>query len=526
MSIEKIQTSDGVKLYDTNKKELAGSIGLGKNKIPMTQATALPALLSPTAKEAGKNYNAIYSDIRANYSIGQAEPVNTPTDLVPNGENTVTPEVKPKKESKPKVTQQELESHMPANITSPAELVALSIARATAGSDFDKIQLDEVYRLLIKGVQRKVGSLTSPCEDPTDEAWQAWILDSKERLLDINLDISDIERADALLKLEEAAQGPKPKAFEFGLIVGARKKVWSCKFDLDEGYKQISAWYDTSPVNIKLRVQQFRKEYLEAEALGEAPEIDEIFATGYKATSGSSPKDLASIYSHQMADDPELYDPSVIPTTYIAFDTETSGLHVREGARVIQVGLVKYDQDGVEIERFVSLIRPQKNEDGIYYSGSEKAIAVHGILPEHLVVAPEFAEVWPKIKSWFDEGTVIGQNVIGFDKKQMENEVNILNDGDRSASSNIWPKAADTLWYAKRWLSTTDVVTGKQVKLENYKLSTLADLAGVGLFKAHDAGEDAEATAKVFFALKKAIRYRQLQAKAKRDSEDTWALIS
>jgi DNA polymerase III epsilon subunit-like protein len=526
MSIEKIPTSDGVKLYDTTKKELAGSIGSGKTKIPTVKPVAVPVLLIPTLEETENKYNEVYSQLISVSVIAKLEIPLSETSLVPNEESVLSSEVAPKKESKTKMTKDDLDSHMPANITSPAELVALSISRGTAGSDLDKLQLDEVYRLLIKGVQRKVGSLTNPASDPTDEEWQAWLTDSKERLLDINLDISDAERATALLKLEEAAQGPKPKAFEFGLAVGARKKVWSSKFDMDEGYKQISAWYDTSPVNIKLRVQQFRREYLEAEALGEAPEIDEIFLNGYKSTSGSSPKDLASIYAHQMADDPELYDPTVIPTTYIAFDTETSGLSTRDGARVLQVGLVKYDQEGVEIDRFVSLIRPQKNEDGIYYTGGEKAIGVHGILPEHLVDAPEFADVWPKIKSWFDEGTIVGQNVIGFDKKLMENEVNILNDGDRSASSNIWPRAADTLWYAKRWLSTTDEATGKQIKLDNYKLSTLADLAGVGLFKAHDAGEDADATAKVFFALKKAIRYRQLQAKAKRDSEDSWSLIS
>ncbi len=56
----------------------------------------------------------------------------------------------------------------------------------------------------------------------------------------------------------------------------------------------------------------------------------------------------------------------------LGVDTETTGLEVENGDKIIEIALIKYDLDGAKLEEFVQRIDPERNID-------PKAQAVHGI---------------------------------------------------------------------------------------------------------------------------------------------------
>jgi len=473
MTIKRYPRSDGSStLRDMSKDELAGSIGAGKDKVPTASPDSAKSSLA-MVKEDNPQMVTI---------IEQFEEHRQLVGIRTNQEEMPDPE--------------------------PYEEVAFGLARSLP-TDLDAAQFDEVHRMLTNAVS-KVYPASEESEGPTDEEWAAWCAQAREKLKDPDTELSDSDRERLLAQLDAAEQGEKPNARQFAMLTKLEKRVWASHFTLYDGYKQISAWYDASPVEVKMQVEKHRQEYLEAAARGEAPEIDEQYAWGYKKNAGSAPKDPATIYGHWKAENPELYDPAAAPTKFVAFDTETTGRDPK-GSNIIQVGLVQYDHDGNEVDRFVTYIRPPERE-GIELTGPPDAVAVHGIKPEDVKNAPTFDEVAPKIREYFDGATVIGHNVISFDARHVGEEMSRAAGGDPAAGRNIWPKAADTLWYSQRFVKD----------VENHKLITMTKKFGVEDFHAHDAGDDAAATAQLFFAIRKDLLRRQKSAAKKRQKEDPW----
>lgn len=395
------------------------------------------------------------------------------------------------------------------------EELAYELARALP-TDLDEVQLTDIYRLLYNGVDAVLKKMKpEDIIDPTDEQWAQWLINTETRIKSIDADFDEATVARLLLQLEKVKAGKKPDLRAFIILSRLDRKIWAAKYDLDEGYRQISAWFDVSPVLVKWQVMEFRKQYLEAVALGTPPEIDPNYLAGYKGSSNSGPKDDATIYGHWMAENPELYDENAVPTRFVAFDTETTGLDSRE-ANIIQIGMVEYDHDGNETRRFVTYIRPPADENGVISTGDEKAFNAHRIAPSDVADAPSFAEVMPQIKSFFEGATVIGQNVIQFDAKHLSAEYIRASDGDKNAGKNLWFRAADTLWYAKRHLG--------HLNLPNNRLITLNTHYELPPFAAHDAGADAHATGLLFFHIRRQLKQRQIEASAKRQANDPWAV--
>lgn len=474
MAIKSIRTSDGVKLYDTDTNRLAGSVGSGT-----TPPTAAPEVgATPLPSEAP-----------------------TPLDVAAAHERY-------------RATRRDEDSEVPADrgidlSEVPAAGVAVPLARSLV-SEIDDAQFADMLRLLDNSLNRK------SAEDmpaPTDEQWNALLDGYAARLADTSVDLDPEVRARLVTELDAVRAGGKPDGRSFTLLSKLDGRMWAAKMSLDEGYRQISAWYDTSPVNVKQNVEKYRREYLAAAEDGQAPDIDPGYAKGYKITSGSAPKDDATIYGHMMAEKPELYDPAAAPTKFVAFDTETTGRDPRD-SNILQVGLVEYDHEGTEVRRFVSYIRPPAREDGSLWTGDEGAVAVHGILPEHVKDAPSFAEVVPMLREYFEGATVIGQNVIAFDARHLQEEMIRAAGGNKAAGRNLWPRAADTLWHAQRFIH----------HLPNRKLATLSKHFGLPDFAAHDAAEDAHATAQLFFTIRRELKARQLAAYEERKANDPWAV--
>ncbi|KAA0671905.1 DNA polymerase III subunit epsilon, partial [Acinetobacter baumannii] len=47
----------------------------------------------------------------------------------------------------------------------------------------------------------------------------------------------------------------------------------------------------------------------------------------------------------------------------LGVDTETTGLEVENGDKIIEIALIKYDLDGAKLEEFVQRIDPERNID-------------------------------------------------------------------------------------------------------------------------------------------------------------------
>ncbi len=82
---------------------------------------------------------------------------------------------------------------------------------------------------------------------------------------------------------------------------------------------------------------------------------------------------------------------------YVALDLETTGLHAARD-RVVEVGAVRFDEAGVEIARFESLVNPQRPM-------GPGAQAVHGISDADLADAPLAHDVLPEFLAFVGDVT-------------------------------------------------------------------------------------------------------------------------
>lgn len=84
---------------------------------------------------------------------------------------------------------------------------------------------------------------------------------------------------------------------------------------------------------------------------------------------------------------------------FVAFDLETTGLFP-ETDRIVEIGAVRFDEDGQELGRYESLVHPGRPM-------SPSAQAIHGISDADLIGARKTALVLPEFLDWLgDPGSV------------------------------------------------------------------------------------------------------------------------
>ena len=105
----------------------------------------------------------------------------------------------------------------------------------------------------------------------------------------------------------------------------------------------------------------------------------------------------------------------------IVLDTETTGLEVEQGHRIIEVGAVTLEDRKRTDLHFHSYLNPQRSID-------EEAEKVHGLSMERLANEPEFSEIAESFLE-FVEGNVLVTHNAGFD-------IGFLNAELKRASSN------------------------------------------------------------------------------------------
>ena len=86
----------------------------------------------------------------------------------------------------------------------------------------------------------------------------------------------------------------------------------------------------------------------------------------------------------------------------VAIDCETTGLHVENGDRIVELALVKQHPDG-RTEEWSSLLNPECEM-------SPSNVAIHGITNAMVSAAPVFSSVWSTIKNWIDDSIIVAHN--------------------------------------------------------------------------------------------------------------------
>lgn len=167
-------------------------------------------------------------------------------------------------------------------------------------------------------------------------------------------------------------------------------------------------------------------------------------------------------------------------TEFVAVDVETTGLGPLRN-RIIEVALIRY-RAGVEVERFESLIQPERRIPAFIAK-------LTGISNEMVAEAPRFIDVAQQIESFIGDTTLLGHNV-GFDIGFLNGEFKRLG---RPALIN---DRIDVMGFAVRVLP----------ELRKPSLDKVALAVGLDPRNVHRAGMDAELAAQA--ALRLELRAR------------------
>ena len=103
---------------------------------------------------------------------------------------------------------------------------------------------------------------------------------------------------------------------------------------------------------------------------------------------------------------------------YIILDTETTGLEVEQGHRVIEIGAVLLNDRKKSEEHFHSYLNPERLID-------EEATKVHGISNQDLEDKPLFQEIAEEFLEFIQGSTLVIHNA-DFDVGFLNNELNLV----------------------------------------------------------------------------------------------------
>jgi DNA polymerase-3 subunit epsilon len=102
----------------------------------------------------------------------------------------------------------------------------------------------------------------------------------------------------------------------------------------------------------------------------------------------------------------------------IILDTETTGLSVREGHRIVEIGCIELDDLIPTQNRFHCYLNPERKV-------SEKALEVHGYTDEFLSTKKKFSEVVDEFLSFIENKRLVIHNA-EFDLSHLNNELGLL----------------------------------------------------------------------------------------------------
>ena len=120
----------------------------------------------------------------------------------------------------------------------------------------------------------------------------------------------------------------------------------------------------------------------------------------------------------------------------IILDTETTGLDVKDGHRIVEIGCLELDDFVLTSKKFNCYLNPQRNV-------SEQALKIHGYTDEFLSKQKKFSDIVDEFLSFIKDKKLIIHNA-SFDLSHLNNELLILGK-DKIIKSNV----IDTLELAR-----------------------------------------------------------------------------
>ncbi len=162
----------------------------------------------------------------------------------------------------------------------------------------------------------------------------------------------------------------------------------------------------------------------------------------------------------------------------IILDTETTGLSVKDGHRIVEIGCIELKDLVPTQNKFHSYLNPERKV-------SEKALEVHGYTDEFLSKKKKFSEIVDEFLSFIKDKRLIIHNA-EFDISHLNNELKIL--GKNEIKNDI----VDTLVLAR------DKFPGSQISLDALCKKYRIDNTKRSL---HSALVDCELLAKVYVNL-------------------------
>ena len=167
---------------------------------------------------------------------------------------------------------------------------------------------------------------------------------------------------------------------------------------------------------------------------------------------------------------------------YIVLDTETTGLEVKQGHRVIEIGAVLLNDRKKSEEHFHSYLNPSRLID-------EEASKVHGITNGDLEDKPSFDEIAEEFINFIEGSTLVIHNA-PFDIGFLNNEIQL--------ASSSYPKIEDICEVEDSLTIARDKFPGQRNSLD--ALATRYDISGYDR-TFHGALLDANILADVYMQL-------------------------
>ena len=119
----------------------------------------------------------------------------------------------------------------------------------------------------------------------------------------------------------------------------------------------------------------------------------------------------------------------------VVLDTETTGISVKDGHRLVEIGCIELENLTPTKNRFHCYLNPERKV-------SEKALEVHGYTDEFLATQKKFLEVVDQFLEFIKDKRLIIHNA-EFDLSHLNNELNLL------GKSKLKNEVVDTLALAR-----------------------------------------------------------------------------
>ena len=120
----------------------------------------------------------------------------------------------------------------------------------------------------------------------------------------------------------------------------------------------------------------------------------------------------------------------------VILDTETTGLSVREGHRIVEIGCIELDNLIPTQNKFHCYLNPERKV-------SEKALEVHGYTDEFLSTQKKFSEIADEFLNFIEDKRLVIHNA-EFDLSHLNNELALLGKKKLNSENTI-----DTLALAR-----------------------------------------------------------------------------